>query len=91
MPGVNKTDRGLSPPAPLEARILRGGTGHRSRGKEGGRSLSTKGQRVTGSKLEMEKSAESPGRPSKVNQGGECRDGNLQTAVEVAKVSPEEA
>lgn len=41
--------------------------------------------------MEMEKSAESPGMPNKVNQGEECRDGDLQTAVEVAKVSPEEA
>lgn len=91
MPGVNKTDRGLSPPAPLEERILRGETGHKTRGKEGGKSLSTKGQRVSGSKLEMEKSAELPGRPRKVNQGGACRGGALQAAVEVAKVSPEEA
>lgn len=46
---------------------------------------------MSGSKLEMEKSAELPGRPRKVNQGGACRGGALQAAVEVAKVSPEEA
>lgn len=39
----------------------------------------------------MEKSAESPGRPSNVNQGGARRDGALQAAVEVTKVSPKEA
>ncbi|XP_060242824.1 SRC kinase signaling inhibitor 1 isoform X12 [Meriones unguiculatus] len=59
MPGVNKTGRGLSPPAALEEKFPTKGTGHRSRGKEARRSPSKKGHRVSGS--EMEKCAESPG------------------------------
>lgn len=70
MPGVNKTGRKLSPPASLEKKLPREGTGHRTRGKEAGRSLSSKGHRVSGSELEMEKFVSSAGRPSKVNQGG---------------------
>lgn len=45
---------------------------------------------MPGSELEMEESAESPGRPSKLNQGGACPAGALQAAVGVVKVSPEE-